>query len=171
MFALITIILSVVFRLLPHPANFTPMGATAVFAGRTVSMPWMFVVTIAALMAGDLALSQTAGYAFLTHISMFVYAGFLGQALLGWAFRKLRGGSFVAAGTGAVWFFIISNFGVWTEGALYPRTLDGLVACYVNALPFFRGTILGDLTWTAVLTGVYALMMMKARRPLSTPAL
>ena len=55
--------------------------------------------------------------------------------------------------TGSVLFFVVTNFGVWLVGDLYPRTLEGLVACYVAGIPFFRNTLAGDLLYAAVLFG------------------
>jgi hypothetical protein len=46
---------------------------------------------------------------------------------------------------------------VWLAGGLYPRTLSGLTACYVAAIPFFRNSIVGDLLYSAALFGGFAL--------------
>jgi len=77
-----------------------------------------------------------------------------------------------AALAGSVLFFLITNFGVWWFQSLYPHTLDGLIACYVAAIPFFRNTLLGDLLYTAVLFGGFALLEMRfsALRAPVTPA-
>jgi hypothetical protein len=58
-------------------------------------------------------------------------------------------------------FFLISNFGVWLGGGLYPHTLSGLGDCYALALPFFRGTLFGD--WLFAGAGMLALEGLKAR--------
>jgi hypothetical protein len=58
----------------------------------------------------------------------------------------------------SVLFFVLTNFGVWAFDALYPKTLEGLMACYVAAIPFFRNTLLGDLSYTVVLFGGFALL-------------
>jgi hypothetical protein len=64
----------------------------------------------------------------------------------------------IASIAGSVVFFLISNFGVWVAGRLYPVTMSGLAACYVAALPFFRNSVLGDLACTAVMFGSYHLL-------------
>ena len=56
--------------------------------------------------------------------------------------------------TGCALFFIITNFGVWTLGS-YGYTFEGLIACYILAIPFFGNTIMGDLTYCAILFGAY----------------
>ena len=54
-------------------------------------------------------------------------------------------------------FFIVTNFGVWLVGNLYPKTLAGLAGCYVAAIPFFRNTLAGNVVYTLVLFGGFAL--------------
>ena len=51
---------------------------------------------------------------------------------------------------------LISNFGVWISG-WYTLTLGGLVACYVNAIPFYGYTLVGDLAFTGILFGSFEL--------------
>lgn len=147
--------LCVVLRIVPHPPNFAPVGATAVFAGRTLR-PWPAIgLVIAAMFAGDAALAWLHGYAVVSAVTPFVYGGFLAQALLGRALRSKRGGAVGAAVFGALAFFVLSNLGVWAAGGLYPRTSAGLVACYLAALPFLGGSLLGDVAWTMVLSLAY----------------
>ena len=63
-----------------------------------------------------------------------------------------------AAMTSSALFFLVTNFGVWAFGSLYPMTWDGLIACYVAAVPFFRNTLQGDLFYTLVLFGGFRLL-------------
>ena len=58
---------------------------------------------------------------------------------------------------GSVLFFVWTNFGVWAFWNLYPHTLEGLVACYTAAIPFFRNTLLGDVVYSTALFGGFAL--------------
>jgi hypothetical protein len=60
---------------------------------------------------------------------------------------------------GSLQFYIITNFFVWFGSHdMYPQTLSGLSACYVAALPFYGRTLLGDLFYSGVLFGAYALV-------------
>ena len=52
---------------------------------------------------------------------------------------------------------MLSNFGVWAFDAIYPKTAQGLIACYVAAVPFFQQTLAGDAVYTAALFGGLAL--------------
>lgn len=151
----ILILICVSLRVIPHPPNFAPVGATAVFAGRTLK-PWMaMLLVVAAMFIGDVVLARLHGYAVLSPVTPFVYGGFFAQAMLGRALRSRRGGAIGAALCGAVAFFVLSNFGVWVTSAMYPHTQAGLVDCYVAALPFFGATLVGDVVWTIILSVAY----------------
>jgi hypothetical protein len=54
-------------------------------------------------------------------------------------------------------FFLLSNFGVWAGGTMYPKTIEGLMICYAAGIPFLKGTLLGDLFYSGVLFGTFAL--------------
>jgi len=62
-----------------------------------------------------------------------------------------------AALAGSVLFFVLTNLGVWALGSWYPKTWEGLVACYVAAIPFFHNTLLGDAFYSTVFFGGLAL--------------
>jgi hypothetical protein len=64
----------------------------------------------------------------------------------------------------SVFFFIISNFGVWAAWAMYPKTLGGLMTAYVAGLPFFRNDVAGDLVFTALFFGIGHLVHVMAER-------
>ena len=52
---------------------------------------------------------------------------------------------------GSFIFYVISNFGVWYAGTLYPLTAAGLVDCYIQALPFYRNQLLSDVVSSVVI--------------------
>jgi hypothetical protein len=80
-------------------------------------------------------------------------------ALLGGLARGTRSPAVMAVTTlgGSCVFFLITNFGVWADGALYPRTVEGLATCYAAAVPFFRNAVLGDVAYATILFGAWAL--------------
>jgi hypothetical protein len=151
--------LSVVLRVVPHPLNFAPVGASAVLAGRTLK-PWTAMALLAvAMFTGDLILSAMNGYAVANAVTPFVYAGFFAQAMLGRLLRRKKGGAIGAALLGSLAFFALSNFGVWVAGiGIYPHTAAGFLACYVAAIPFYGRTVLGDVLWVVVLSAMYRLL-------------
>jgi hypothetical protein len=140
-------------RLLPHPPNFTPVGALALLGGACFPRArTALLVTGGAMLVSDLVIGL--------HDQMAaVYASLALVVALGRGLRPRRTPGRVAgtALASSVVFFLGSNLGVWAGGAIYPRSLEGLWACYVAALPFFGGTLLGDLFYASVLFGGLAL--------------
>ena len=63
-----------------------------------------------------------------------------------------------AALASSVLFYVVTNFGMWLFSGIYPRTLGGLEACYIAAIPFFQNTVAGDLVYTGLLFGGFALL-------------
>lgn len=51
-------------------------------------------------------------------------------------------------------FYAWTNFGVWHLSGMYPHTLAGLEMSYINALPFLRNQLLGNLLIVPVLSSV-----------------
>ncbi len=148
---LILLILSVIGRLMPHPANVTPLGGTALFGGAKLERPWNYLAPLFILFITDLVIG-------LHGTMMYIYSSFIVSAFLGETLLK-HNPNFVRVGLvgalGASLFFLISNFGVWAEGLLYPKTLVGLVDCYIAAIPFFRNSLIGDVTFATGFFAVY----------------
>ena len=141
-------------RLAPHPPNFTPIGAMALFGGAQLGRRTLaFVVPLGAMLLSDAIIGFHSGMAF-------VYASFAATVLIGWAVRAgltpLRIGA--AALASSVLFFLVTNFGTWATSGMYPRDMAGLTACYAAAIPFFRNTVAGDLVYAALLFGGFALL-------------
>jgi hypothetical protein len=148
------ILLAAASRLLPHPPNFTPIGAIALFGGAHLRERWQaFVVPLAAMVVSDLIIGWH-------QLVPLVYGSFALTVVIGmWLHdRKTMWPITGAALTSSVLFFIVTNFGVWALGSMYAKTLSGLVAAYVAAIPFFRNTVTGDLFYTAVLFGGFGLL-------------
>lgn len=147
------IAVATVARVLPHPWNFAPVGALALFGGATFSSRRAaFLVPLFSLFVGDIFI----GFHFLMPV---VYASFLVSVLIGFWLRRGRNAPKIAAATlaGAVQFFAVTNFAVWASGMTYPKTAAGLVACYVAGIPFFWNTLAGDALYATLLFGSLAL--------------
>jgi len=140
-------------RLLPHPPNFTPIAAMALFGGAQFSSRRAaFLVPLAGLALSDLAFGFYA-------ITPVVYGAFALTVCLGFWVRQRRSALRVASAAvaSAVLFFVLTNFGVWALENLYPRTATGLMDCYIAAIPFLRNMLLGNLLYSALLFGALAL--------------
>jgi hypothetical protein len=141
-------------RLIPHPPNTTSVAALALFAGAYFSSRWLaFLVPLLALFASDLVLGvyphMEVQY---LSFAVIICIGFLLQR------RRTFGPIAAAALASSVTFFVLTNLGVWAFDGMYPRTLPGLLSCFVAALPFFRNTLLGDVFYTAVLFGGFHIL-------------
>ena len=140
-------------RIIPHPPNFTPILAVAIFVplimkNKLVAIP----VTLGAMLIGDL------------------YWGF--HSMMFWTYgavilatqlknRNVFGNAVFAS----IIFFLVTNFSVWLSG-YYGLTLAGLWTCYVMAIPFFGNTLLGTLFYTSV----FWLIHLLASKRLTTPS-
>jgi hypothetical protein len=146
------IALGIVARLVPHPWNATPVMAIALFAGTYLSKRWAIILPLVIVASTDLLLGWHATVPF-------TWGAFALTGMLAWWVRARPGPWRILGGaaTGSTLFFLLTNFGVWLAGDLYPWTADGLWQCYVAAVPFFRGTVLGDLVWAGLLFGGYTL--------------
>ena len=149
-------------RLIPHPPNFAPIGAMALFGGACFAVKRVaFLVPLGAMLVSDLAIGLLSGDLSLGLHALItvVYGSFALIVCLGFWLRGRRkvvpiAGAALAS---SVLFFVLTNFGVWALGSLYPKTWDGLVTCYVAAIPFFHNTLLGDVVYVTVLFGGLAL--------------
>jgi hypothetical protein len=141
-------------RLIPHPPNLASISAIALFGGAYFSDKRLaFLVPLAALLLSDLMLG------FYNYMEV-VYLSFALIVCIGLWLQKRRSAIHIAGAAlaSSVLFFLLTNFGVWAFESLYPKTIEGLIACYVAAIPFFQNTIQGDLFFTAVLFGGFALL-------------
>jgi hypothetical protein len=143
-------------RLLPHPPNFTPIAAIALFGGAHFERKrWAFAVPLAAMALSDAVLRVLFGWGF----DPVVYATFAIIVCLGFLLRDGKTAPLPVAGASlaaAVIFYLTTNSAVWAASGMYAKTLAGLVACYVAAIPFFGPTLASDLFYSAVLFGGFA---------------
>jgi hypothetical protein len=147
------ILLAAGLRIAPHPWNFTPIGAMALFSGAIFrDRRIAFLFPLLALFAGDLFVG-------LHRLIPVVYASFLFEVWIGTWLKERRGILRIAIGLllGALQFFLITNFAIWRVYDTYPHTPAGLLACYIAGLPYFGNTLLGDMVYAAFLFGSFAL--------------
>ena len=150
-------------RIIPHMPNFTPIGAMALFGGAYLKNKYhAFLIPILSLWISDVIINNFI-LSYYNEFSWF-YPGFLWQyssfiiiILLGFfSLKKISFKSvFVSSLLSSLIFFIITNFGVWFSGSMYPMNLNGFVMCYVAALPFYKGTILGFVVYSSFLFGAF----------------
>lgn len=143
------VITAAAFRLLPHPPNFSPIAAIALFGGAKFPGRFSaFVVPLGAMFLSDLVLGL---HAFIP----IIYGCFALIVLLGFKLRQKASARriFATALIASGLFFTVTNFSVWALSTMYPHTGGGLLACYIAAIPFFANTLFGDLVFTGILFG------------------
>ena len=131
------IIIAILSRLIPHPPNFTPVTAVALFSIINFKNKYIAIsIPIICLFVSDLILG-------ISLINLFVYFSFILISGIGYLFGKINLKSILLS---SLIFFFVTNFGVWLIG--YPKTLEGFIACYIAAIPFFGWTVAGDLFYS-----------------------
>lgn len=153
------ILISIIFRLIPHPPNFTPVTAIALFSAYSFSNKLnAFIVPILGMFISDLFIGL--------HSTMWaVYLSLVIIILLGFSFKKSFSFKrlFFRVSLSSLIFYLITNFAVWLTSGMYNHDLQGLVQCYILGLPFYNTTpveffaysYLGDLTYSYSLFGTY----------------
>jgi hypothetical protein len=163
------IVVAAALRLVPHPPNFTPIGAMALFSGAYLGRRAVaFAAPLGALLLSDLVLGFYHGQA-TVYFSVALIV-MIGMAALTRVSAVRVGAAAIAS---SILFFVITNFGMWLFSGFYPRTLVGLEACYVAAIPFFQNTVAGDLFYAILLFGgfrVAELLIPRLARESAQPA-
>ena len=167
----IIILLAAFTRIMPHPPNFSPMAAIGLFGAAHFAKKWQaFFIPLIGIWVSDLVINN---YVYSSSSSNFVwfYSGFYWQYMSyiliifaglfifnrGISLTKTFGGMMSSSGI----FFLVSNFGVWTGGTMYPKNFGGLITCYAAGVPFIHNTIISDVLFTTVLFGTYYLLQVE----------
>ena len=153
--AIAIVVIAAALRIAPHPWNFTPVGAMALFSGAVIKDRRLaFAFPLLALFAGDLFV----GF-YKPGVMLLVYASFSVSVLIGRFLQGRRTVLRISAGTllGSVQFFLVTNFAIWWLLNSYPKTSAGLAACYLAGLPFFWNTLAGDALYAIMFFGAFAL--------------
>lgn len=149
------ILAAAILRFLPHMPNFAPITAMALFGGAYLNKKFAFIVPIAAMVVSDYFIGFDSWQS-----RAVVYGSFLLSGLIGlWIknhknFASITGGTLLAS----VLFYLITNFAFFYPLSMYSHDLNGVIASYINALPFFRNTLLGDFFYVGVMFGAYELV-------------
>lgn len=140
-------------RILPHPANMTPIISVCLWAGRLYFKPIALLIVLSGYCISDLCVSWWFSFPL---FGSWVLFNALSYTIIIFALSPvIRLGcignyGLVLGGSGAFW--LISNLGVWLTGTMYSHDLNGLTVCYINAIPFLVLSVIGDLFWMVVLS-------------------
>jgi len=201
-------ILAAVLRIVPHPPSFSSIGALGIFGGARLRAWQAYLLPLAIMVLSDICLWVLTGFDPLYSVAhqsrMYVYGSFMIYVLIGRCLRDQNSlKSVVVAGiVGGVQFFVVTNFCTWlfqpfdpSYGELpeifrYSRDWNGLMTCFVMALPFYNPgemplvdhpfmlftdhrlglawTVIGDIFFTSVYMTMYTVLSSKAPATLNT---
>ena len=157
------IVLAALTRVLPHPPNFSPVAAIALFgAAYFANRSWALIVPLVGMFLSDLALASINGGLYASWFGSagiwMVYGCVVLTTVMGLGLRGKVGGARVLGYSlaGSVLFFLVTNFGAWLGDPMYPKNAAGLVAAYAAGIPFFQWSVLGTLFYSAILFGGFA---------------
>lgn len=164
--ALCLIAIGITLRILPHPANFAPIAAISIFGGSVLPKKVAIWVPLFAMMISDAVIGFYS-------LMPLIWACYLIIALASskWLRQPTIGKTALLTVSSSVFFFVVTNFGVWLTSGMYTHSWSGLVNCYTLALPFFRNTFLSDAIYTAALFGIYGLATYKQKASLKSAAI
>ena len=135
------IVIAALMRLIPHPPNFVPLTAIAIFAGiKFKNIKLAYIIPISIMLISDLFIG-------FSYVSMFVYLAFILITTYSFVVKSYHIKNILFS---SLIFFIVTNFGVWLLGG-FSFSLEGLILCYTMAIPFFTNSILADLFFTGIL--------------------
>lgn len=158
--AYVIIFIGALLRVIPHAANFAPIGAIALFGGAYLNKKSAILVPLLAMILSDFFIGFDSLTSRLTVYGAFGLIGLVGMLV---ARRKnvytVIGGSLAASTI----FFLVTNFAFFYSTKMYDHNLSGIIAAYTAGIPFARNTFLSDLVYTAAFFGSYEFVTRFAR--------
>jgi hypothetical protein len=168
---LLLIVIASVYRVWEgRPWGFVPQLAMALFGGAVIrDKKLSFILPLLSMLLSDVlyevlyrnGLSDIQGF----YSGQFTnYVLFAGITFIGFWLRNLNIGRIAVASVVApTVYFLLSNFEVWIGGGglQRPKTFNGLLQCFADGLPFYRGYLLGTIFFSIVLFGLYFLFQKK----------
>ena len=150
MLAIGLVIIGILSRCIVHAPNFTPLLAITLFAGAFLPKRQAIIVPISLFVITDLIIG-------LHSVVAFTWGSVGLIALMGLYLKRKKSIKNVALTSffSAIVFYVVTNFGVWAIMSTYPKTLAGLIDCYVMAIPYFRNTLVSTVLYSLVMFAGY----------------
>ena len=153
-------------RIIPHPYNMSPIAAMGLLGSAYFSRKWMaLLIPFLATWFSDLFINNVIyaeffnGFTWFYAGSAWVYGSYALIIMMGYlllntvTIARIASSSILATSI----FFLITNFGAWIGNPMYPQTFEGLMMSYAAGLPFLQGSFVGDLMYSGILFGGFAL--------------
>lgn len=160
-FIIALLVIGITSRFIPHYPNFTALGSMALLSGAVLRKPLAaFVLPFIALFLSDIILNNViyagANFTVFYQGAIYVYGALVLTVFLGRLVSKLNARNYVGLSLlSSLLFFLITNFGVWQTGLLYPDTFSGLLACYAAAVPYALSHLAGTIVYGVVIMLAY----------------
>lgn len=160
-----TILIAGLSRILPHPHNFTPIAAMALFGAAYFDRKiFAFIIPLISIWLSSLVIdnvlySNNGSFVWMSELFPNQALGFSLIALLGiFSLKKVKTANVVLSSiAGSVIFFLVTNNAFWPANPLYTQDFSGLMLSYAAGVPFFWNSLAGDLVYSGILFGGYAL--------------
>ncbi|MEX0660257.1 MAG: DUF6580 family putative transport protein [Balneolaceae bacterium] len=140
-------------------ANFTPLGAMALFGGVYFTRIKSFAFPLLALWLSDIVLNRffIGEWVLFYDGFLWVYGAFALMVLVGkWMQANKSVARFVGSSLVIVFIhWIVTDIGVWLSSPLYPLTLEGFILCLIAAIPFELNLLGGTLIYGSVMFGAF----------------
>tara|TARA_Y100000996_G_scaffold387270_1_gene345909 strand:+ start:356 stop:880 length:525 start_codon:yes stop_codon:yes gene_type:complete len=144
---LLLVLLGVASRLIDHAPNFTPILSIAIMSGLYIKNRMIVLIPISIMLISDLFIGSYA-------IAFWVYTPILIICILAYFSKDKLSNILFYSFMGPILFFIISNFGVWAYGG-YGFSIQGLITCYIAAIPFFKNTLISTFLFSGLIYMFY----------------
>ena len=129
-------------RFVPHPPNFTSLIALSFY------IPVLFGIKFLPMLLISFIITDfIIGF---HEVTFFTWGSVILIGLFAKFFVTSITTRISAALLGACLFYLITNFGVWSLGS-YGYTFEGLIACYVLAIPFFAYSLISTLIFSVII--------------------
>ena len=170
---IVLVIVASLYRVIPRPVNFAPHIAMALFAGAVIKdKKWAFALPIFSMFLSDLLYELLFTYGISDRPGFYEgqwqnYVLFAGITMIGFLIKRITVLNVLVASVAApTVFFILSNFVVWagwqgTRGLNRPKTFNGLLMCYNDAIPFYGNSVMACIFFSAIFFGGYVLLTKK----------
>ena len=142
------LIFLIIFRLIPHPPNFSPIISFAVLSPLLLQNKNLGALLIVlAMFISDIILGFHT-YQIVIYLTL-IFISYISTI------KKSYIRLFATSLFSSLIFFIVTNFAVWFFWDYYPKTFEGLVSCYTLAIPFFQNTLLSTVIFTIGILGLH----------------
>jgi len=133
-------------RFIPHPPNFTSLLALSFYIPVLLGIRYLPALILSFAIT-DLFLGFHSTTLFTWGAVIFI--GLLSKYFIKNIISRISG-----ALIGACIFFVVTNFGVWSIGS-YGHTMNGLLACYTLAIPFFAYSLISTFIFSSIIEAAY----------------